>query len=177
MASTNVEPNAMRTAAQRFGCRTVFAVLFDGGLRHGHRCLRTRSTTAGRAALSIDPTTGLITSETVEPDNIAFVRQDRVRVPPTGTATKRRPRPPTARAPFRSDSNSTLAPQLTVYAPTPAQTVTIGGTTMNVPQGMFRSRSSMPDAKRKPGPLTPALAFPCSLIGPNQLSTNWQVGR
>jgi len=59
MASTNVEPNAMRTAAQRFGCRMCLLCCLMAG-SHGHRCLRTRFNYSRASSLSYDPTTGLI---------------------------------------------------------------------------------------------------------------------
>jgi len=91
-----------------------------------------------------------------------------------------------ARAPFRSDSNSTLAPQRRSYAPTPAQTVTIGGTTMNVPQGMFPITVINALTQSETRTFDPALAFPCSsssnlpvrrqLIGADEAARERQSG-
>jgi len=126
------------------------------------------------SSFEYDPTTGFITSETVEPDNIAScVKTTYEYGDGYGNKTKATTANCAGAVPTRQQFTSRST--TTVYAPAPPQSVTVAGTTMNVPQGMFPITVINALTQSETRTFDPRFGVPAKLIGPNQLITTWQL--
>lgn len=125
------------------------------------------------SSFEYDPTTGLLTAETIEPDNIALCVRTSYGMDAYGnrrTATVANCSgtvPP--RAQFASRTTTTE------FALGTPQTVVIGGVTVTVPQGAFPLSVSNTLAHTEARTVDPRFGAPLTVTGPNALATTWAL--
>src|SRR6267154_889157 len=170
----NAERITMRTATERFCSWICLLLCLVAGSAWGQMPADPFNNYIRASSFEYDPTTGFITSETVEPDSIAScVKTTYEYSDGFGNKTKATTANCAGTVPTRQQFTSRSTN--TVYAPTPAQTVTVAGTTMNVPQGMFAITLINALTQSETRFFDPRFGVPVKLIGPNQLPTTWQL--
>src|SRR6267154_5578402 len=170
----NAERITMRIATERFCCWICLLMCVMAGSVCAQMPADPFNNYIRASSFEYDPTTGLITSETVEPDNIAScVKTTYEYGDGYGNKTQATTANCTGTVPSRQQFTSRST--TTVYAPTPAQSVTVAGTTMDVPQGMFAITLINALTQSETRFFDPRFGVPVKLIGPNQLTTTWQL--
>ncbi|WP_300754620.1 RHS repeat-associated core domain-containing protein [Janthinobacterium sp.] len=121
------------------------------------------------SSFEYDPASGLLTSETVEPDNPALCVKTTYEYDAFGNKKVSRTENcagATGDALFLArGSSGTFA----------AQAVTVGGVNISVPAGAFPGTASNAKGQSESRSFDPRFGSTVRLVGPNQLTTNWQV--
>jgi hypothetical protein len=125
------------------------------------------------SSFEYDPTTGLLTSETVEPDHIASCVKttygnDAYGNKRTATVANCAGSVP-ARAQFTTRTTTAE------HAPGTPQTVNINGTTVAVPQGAFPITVTNALNQTETRTYDPRFGAALSVVGPNALPTTWEL--
>lgn len=121
------------------------------------------------SSFDYDPSSGLLTSETVEPDNPALCVKTTHEYDGFGNRKASRTENcagASGDAVFAARSSSGS------YA---AQTVTVAGVSVSVPAGAFPGTASNAKGQSESKSFDPRFGANVSLVGPNQLATTWQV--
>ncbi len=167
------QPNSLRSLAPSHRAIGVALVLFALLLGGAHAQVPPNPFDYTRtSSFEYDATTGLLTSETVEPDNLASCVKTTYALDTYGNRRVTTVANCAGTVPTRAQFTTRSA--TAEHAPGTAQTVTINGASVAVPQGAFPITVTNALSQSENKTFDPRFGAVMSLTGPNALITSWQ---